>query len=287
MNQHSAGEEVQYVGTSGVTQDCVEAVERLLHRHDDIEVVRLITHSSRQGTRQAFLVTLVGSEHVVIRAGFASGYPGEGPKGLSRALNLIQSVGLDIEEYEADRKVFERLNSAKLSWDDLDLIFALRFVRPTRWYDYLDARPKNPSSPGRLWERVQPVIPLAVIDTRLFDLAVRFWDSPDDALMTGYRRLEGIVREKAGSEEYGAKLFSRAFNSDQSILMWDGISENEQRGRASLFAGTFMAFRNPRAHNESAHQKAEYLRELMMLNQLYALEASCVVRPNKADDTAT
>jgi len=279
MKQLSAGEDVQYMGIHGATRPCVEAVERLLHRHHEIENVRLITH----GSTHAFLVTFICFEYVVVRAGFSSGYLGGGPRGLSRALNLIDSVGLDIDEFEVDRKVFERLNDAKLTLDDLDLICALRAVRPTRLYDYLDEQPRDSSNTDRLWSEAQPVIPLAIIDPRIFDLAVQFWKSPDDALMKGYRRLEGIVREKSQSNEYGAKLFSRAFNSESSLLMWDGISENEQRGRASLYVGTFMAFRNPRAHSESDHGQADYLRELLMLNQLYALEASCVLRPNDTE----
>ena len=35
-------------------------------------------------------------------------------------------------------------------------------------------------------------IPYSIIDPRIFDLAVSFWESPGDIILTGYKRLEGV-----------------------------------------------------------------------------------------------
>ena len=47
------------------------------------------------------------------------------------------------------------------------------------------------------------VVPFAIVDGRLVDLALSFWEEPDHRLVTGYRRLEDIVRERTGLQEHG------------------------------------------------------------------------------------
>ena len=118
------------------------------------------------------------------------------------------------------------------------------------------------------------------------DLALNFEEHPDNSIISGYRRLEGIVRDRTGlTHAHGAKLFSKAFQEDQSILHWEEIKPSEQIGRASIFIGIYMAFRNPRAHREPATgTTAEAIREFMLLNELFLLESQSVtreVRPNE------
>ena len=43
-------------------------------------------------------------------------------------------------------------------------------------------------------------------------------------------------------------------------------------GRANLFAGSFGAYRNRRAHKEMKGQDNEVLSEFLLLNHLYRLE---------------
>jgi hypothetical protein len=58
------------------------------------------------------------------------------------------------------------------------------------------------------------------------------------------------------------------------MLTWPVNDDGEKNGRANLFTGTFMAYRNPRAHRE--HSSEELLAEFLLLNQLYRLEFEAV-----------
>jgi hypothetical protein len=136
-----------------------------------------------------------------------------------------------------------------------------------------------------LRENFPPVIPLAIIDTRIIDLAMNFFEHPDETLFTGYRRLEDIVRERASSKEYGSKLFSQVFLSQTPKLGWDEQPDSvEHKGRGGLFTNAYMAHRNPRAHRELKLHRDYLLSEFLLLNHLYLLERQA--RELRDDSTA-
>jgi hypothetical protein len=113
----------------------------------------------------------------------------------------------------------------------------------------------------------------------LIDLALHFWENPDDKLLTGYRRLEGTIRERTRLNEHGTKLFAKAYAVSAPRLRWKDCSDGEMAGRANLFAGAFGAHRNPRAHKELKSNRVEQLSEFLLLNHLFRLERdSRVVR---------
>lgn len=64
------------------------------------------------------------------------------------------------------------------------------------------------------------------------------------------------------------------FTGKDAVLTWMVTEEGEKNGRAYLFTGTYMAYRNPRAHQENP--EAELLAEFLLLNQLYRLEREAV-----------
>jgi hypothetical protein len=76
-------------------------------------------------------------------------------------------------------------------------------------------------------------VPLAIIDSRIHDLAKTFWDDPDRSLMLGYRRLEEVLRTRLRSEAHSKRLFTEAFLGENRKLEWPGLDESEQSGRAS------------------------------------------------------
>jgi hypothetical protein len=110
------------------------------------------------------------------------------------------------------------------------------------------------------------------------DLALDFWNSPDNGLLVAYRRLEDIVRERTAIKHYGAKLFSQAFNPGDGALMWEHIDDGERAGKMQLFIGTYGAHRNRRAHKELQTHSGELLAEFLLLNHLYCLERDAVDR---------
>lgn len=125
---------------------------------------------------------------------------------------------------------------------------------------------------GEVWQNFPAVIPFAIIDTRIVDLAMNFFERPDENLLTAYRRLEDIVRKRAGSREHGSRLFNEVFLSRATKLGWNELEPGEQDGRASLFTAAYKAHRNPRAHRELGQQSGSQLSEFLLLNHLYLLE---------------
>lgn len=268
---HLAG--IQYTGGPGTTQECVNAVVRLIQCDAGISKAIVLTASRRHG----LLLTVYPGDLVAIKAGFTSGYAGEGPRGLSRVLALLYGHGIDIEEVEVKDGLLERLNDSALTGKDIGWLEAARPVRPWRWPDYIDGGFPSVESLARMWRDCTPVMPFAIIDDRLFDLALAFWKSPDEHLMTGYRRLEDVVRQRTGIADHGASLFSAAFLTTPQKLGWNGCQASEQKGRAQLFTSAYMAYRNPRAHRELDEQSGDLLGEFLLLNHLYSLEKNAVL----------
>jgi hypothetical protein len=265
---------IEYAGITGSSEDCKEAVIRRIQYGEKIQEARIV---SADNTHGLLLANGIG-DLTAIKSGFASGYGGEGPAALSYVLQLLEAHGVELEEVEVSADLIERLDNSALTVGDVERINTARPVRPRRWHDYILDDERLSTARGRVWRDFRPVIPYAIIDDRLSDLALAFWDDPDAKLVTGYRRLEDLVREHSGLTGHGTALLSGALLGDKSPLCWEGVSENEQKGRGMLFTAAFMAHRNPRAHRELKADPEAQLRELLLLNHLYVLEREATAR---------
>ena len=267
---------IQYLGESGITQTCKNAVIQLIHADEKIQDVKILTFEEAYSKSHALLLTLDYDIQVVIKDGFASGYNGEGTKGYAFVLNLLRKYTNNINEYIISKSVFGRISSSSLTVKDLEYINSIESVRPARWYDSIHAY----SGPElNNFSEFPLIIPMALLDTRLIELALDFNENPDNAIMSAYRKLESIVRERTRLEhESSTKLFAKAFQGDDSILCWENLDSGESKGRASLFASVFMAYRNNRAHQEPRHNLSDDIREFMLINQLFVLESKAIVR---------
>jgi len=259
---------IEYSGLAGISQECQDAVMRLLQYGDRISRARILSCSNIH----CLLLSVNVGDLIAIKSGFGSGYGGEGPHAFSYVLQLLKAHSAEIEEYEVDKDVIERLDESALTQSDIDKLDAARPLRPSRWYDYVSERDWESERSGELWREFDPVIPFAVIDSRIVDLAMSFWEGPDDRLLTGYRRLEDTVRERTGLDEHGTRLFSQAFMGPEAKLGWKDLDEGEQVGRALLFTASYQAYRNRRAHRELKEYQNEQLTEFLLLNHLYLLE---------------
>lgn len=260
---------IQYAGEPGVTQTCVEAIVRLIQCRTAIQEARLLT----AGSRHAIVLTLPLDTTLAVKTGFRSGYIGEGPAGLSRVVALLDFHRVEIDEYTVEAQLLDRLDASALTNDDLTLLTSQRAIRPQRWHDYIVGGDLGRQRNGTIWQDFCPVLPLAIIDPRIADLAKTFWEAPGDRIMDGYRRLEDTVRQRTGIDEHGQKLFSEAFLGTPPKLVWKGCGhENEQKGRAQIFAGAFMGYRNARAHREVDATIDQLLTEFILLNHLFRLE---------------
>lgn len=264
---------IEYSGLAGVSPSCKEAVIRLLQYGDRIIRARILSCSNYH----CLLLTVNCDDLIAVKSGFASGYGGEGPSAFSYVLRLLNAHGVEIEEYKVNRGIINRIDMSSLTIEDLENLEISQPIRPTRWYNYVYNEHGDKQELGVLWKHFPLVIPFAIIDSRITDLALSFLERPDESLLTGYRRLEDIVRERTGIDEHGTKLFSQAFNGDKAKLIWDGLGASEKNGRASLFTAAYMAFRNPRAHRELRDQAESYVMEFLLLNSLYILEEQACV----------
>jgi len=263
---------IQYVGRPGISEACVQAVQRMLQYNDQIVSAKLLT----SGYDHCLLLVVGEHEKVAVKRGFASGYSGEGPRALARTLQLLLDHGAEIEEVKVEASVLDRLDSSGLTTRDLETIDAAETVLPTQIYDYIYDALGETKPLGTHWSRFPAVFPFSIIDKRLADLALRFFEQPNDVLLQGFRRLEDAIRERSESHEHGAKLFSQAFQGDGAKLTWLEVSPSELNGRVNLFTGVYMAHRNPRAHREMQEDITGLLSEFLLLNHLFKLESTAV-----------
>ncbi len=275
VNSSLAG--IEYHGVDGVSAPCKDAIKRLIQYGDRITSAKILSNKKYH----CFLLTVNDEDPVVIKCGFSSGYGGEGPSALSYVLQLLYAHGAEIKEYEVDQEVIDRLNMSALTKKDIKNIEEARPIQPSRWPDYILDKPWGHEDIWRLWWEFPPIIPYAIIDNRIIDLAMDFLEQPDASLLTGYRRLEDIVRKRTKIDEHGANLFSKAFLVKTAKLGWKGLDVSEQTGRANLFVAVYMAYRNRRAHRELESRASSQLAEFMLLNHLYLLESeSCELDDN-------
>lgn len=270
--------EIQFAGIAGITQQCIDAVLRYLQYGGSIKKIVILTNNHNH----ALVLYTEQAEVVAIKAGFASGYPGEGPRGFAYILTLLNTLEIEINEYDIARNVIEKIDCSRLTDSELDKIVNSRPVRPTRWRNYIYDL-ENKYSTKELLARFPYVIPFSIIDSRLFDLSASFWDAPGDKILQGFKRLEDVIRERCELDNHGSKLFQKAFLGDKSILLWPGLNTGEITGRANLFISTYGAFRNRRAHKEIKEDPKSQLTEFLALNLLFILEAESKVRFNNGD----
>jgi hypothetical protein len=267
---------VRYVGQFGTTQPCIRAIEMVLQTEGIPEEAVLISCSKYHGADHAIL--LVGdriSGPIVVEEGFASGYGGEAPKGLSWTVALFEAIEIKLYEVKVNRSFMDRIRRHDLTEADLDVLLdrhrrlngAHRYIFDMHWQSPLNFSGKWP-------------IPLGILDLRLLPVAISVLK--DHArwgveLNGAYSMLEDAVRTKAETvnpllvDRGAVDLFTQAFGGLKPLLIWN-VSAGETKGRLSLFTGAFQAFRNQRAHGRSRSDARQDMAELMLLNQLFELE---------------
>lgn len=267
---------LEYVGIAGATKECVQAVERLLLTKADVRSALILTFRKGRNADHALLLTVGQGDEIIVKSGFASGYGGTGPSGLSHLLHLLDWHKVELDEVYVDEGLLERADASALTLDDLESIRAAKRIRPMRFWEYIldpsDGTPENP------WARTDAHIPMSIVDARLAEMARDFWNDPDGMLLKGHRQLEETIRKKAGisiEEATGgpASVYKTAFNGDTPRLAWPEISRSEHVGRSNLFIGTLSAYRHVRAHRSVGGTVKEQLREFLLLNHLFSLEA--------------
>lgn len=265
---------IQYGGENGVSAYCLDSVLRLLQCNDEIVTARILTC----GTSHALLLNMASGSRIAVKSGFSTGYVGEGPRTFSHLLMLLFAHRVTLLEHRIDEELSGRLDASALTIADV-LRIEGEPPRAGGWNDYVLEEDWAREKGRTLWQGLHPVIPMAIIDSRLFDLAVGFWTSPDARLVSAWRRLEDTIRVRAKSSEHGAKLFAQAFLGKTAPLTWPDVDDGERAARTEMFKSSYGTFRNPRAHCERDTPRDEALCELLAVNQLFRLEATAVHVP--------
>ena len=268
---------IEYHGCSGDTASCLKAISRLIQFGHRIHTAHLLSNiESKLGSGQhCYLFNIDYGNRIAVKSGFSSGYSGQGPSGLSKSLQMLIRHHVEIEEYEVDEDFIYRLDQSCLLISDLDSFESMRPVRPKRYYDYILLEGGDKIFDNNKIQSLFPeVVPYSVLDHRIIDLAIKFVDEPDQTLMTAYRRMEDVIRKRSNfADSSGSKLFSSAFQGNDSVLHWPEIPEAEAKGRVALFTGAYMAYRNRRAHKETEDDLKSTLREFLLINHLFILES--------------
>lgn len=272
---------LEYVGIAGATKECQEAIERLLMSGADLRAALILTCQGGTNPDHAFLLTVGDHDEIIVKSGFSSGFGGAGPNGFSAVLDLLHWYQVELDEALIDAALMARLNASALTLEDLETVRSAQRLRPMRFWDYIvlshedHVRERNP------WKYRGLNVPMAIIDDRLAAMARDFWKDPDGMLFKGHRLLEETVREKAGipieeATKGPSATYTMAFNGETPRLFWPGISRSEQAGRTNIFVGAVIAYRNVRAHRTDKGSNEDRLCELLLLNQLFRLEAATV-----------
>jgi hypothetical protein len=265
--------DVQYHGQHGVTQSCLNAIVRVLHSEEWISKALLLSNSNFH----CFYLELLESERIIIRPGFASGYGGEGPAGLAKALLMLEEHNIHVEEVRVSDGFMRRAADSFLTEDDLSEIDESRAVRPYRIGDYihgiLDRRGGYSAK-----TYYPPIVPYALVHPLIKDLSLLLSSAPDEAIFQAYRRLEQHITKRTGLSFHSSKLIRAAFEGEKSALHWDRLTEAQMKHRVSLFLYGFSFSRNPRAHAEFKTNQLNALREFLFVNELFLLESEAVER---------
>lgn len=278
---------VQYHGEDGITQTCINAIARIVQSGAWITRAFLLTFQDRH----CFYLQLSEYEDIIVRPGFASGYPGEGPAGLAIAIELLHRHRVDVEELVVTSGFMNRAASASLTSADMTQIDGRKAIRPLRLSDYTWKVLNERGGRDACMRQQFALVPnFGLLDSRIFDLALMLESDPDAAISKAFRLLEEAVRTRCGfTGLFGRNLFERAFLKQGACLTWQGLEANEIKGRAELFIGSFSAFRNPRAHRRVDANRAQHLREFMLVNELFLLESEAVEveRPVSSQEPGT
>lgn len=150
---------IEYGGVPGATQECIDAVVRLIQCRVDLRHARIL---SAKNNHALLLTTSIG-DLIAVKSGFASGYLGEGSRGFSYVLQLLKDYETEIDECKVSEQLIDRLDYSALSARDIKLVNNARPLRPRRWHDYILEEHWRQAEEGTMWRDCPPLIPLALV----------------------------------------------------------------------------------------------------------------------------
>ncbi|AXY57083.1 TIGR02391 family protein [Acinetobacter chinensis] len=270
FNQPS--EEIQYLGTP-YTQDCLDAIGIILQTQIHIEKALLLSCNQAH----AYLIKSHRNTYI-IRSGFRSGYPGEGPKGLASSLQLLLKHNIAVDEINISEKLMKKINHSSLPDTDIEIMLKTEVVRPTNIYEYIYEIYKTTEYQVTNDRYYPTELPYHLIDSQILDLALKFNDDPNRSIFNAFIRLENIVQNRINSDKHSSALFEYAFCSENRPLICKNEDKRASQATGRIFPNIYKAFRNEHAHNEVSKPLKTLMREFLLINELYILESEAIQR---------
>ncbi len=268
---------IEYHGIAGASDDCEAAVLRLLTSGGNLARALILT----SGRDHAFLLFNEVGDPIAIKSGFASGYGGSGPTALSRVVEFLNGHGVEIDEVEITEDVLERLDDsaltlAMLTRSSTASVFGQAGGAMTTSAS-TNGKPATIGRYGRRSPRSCPTPCSIRASSSLPWTLRRTLMGVSTAATDGWRT---SCASGLGSSNTAPSSFpppSRA-RRPRSFGTWQ--TPPRRRAAALLFAGVYMAYRNPRAHREMT--RGHHLAEFLLLNHLFKLEADAIANPAAA-----
>ena len=111
--------DIKYEGSTSATQYCIDDFMRLLYGSRKIVDMTILTCENYH----ALMLCFENQDYIVfIKSGLTSGYSGEGPKGTSLIIRLVEEAGITIKELNATPSLFKRINSSLATIKDVEFI---------------------------------------------------------------------------------------------------------------------------------------------------------------------
>ncbi len=272
--------DLRYVGNGGLTQSCIRAIETIIQTEGVPDEAVVLSCNQ---DHCLFLHGYDLEQDTIVEQGFGSGYYGEGAKGLSWAVSVLEMLGTKLFEVDVDIGVMRRIERHALSDSDVDIFFD-RKVRRDSAFRYARDLPVAPVFTSGKWP-----IPIGHLDQRLVPNVINILKNADSwsaELANAYAIVEDAIRHKVNSTGFdasklvGVRLIKAAFGEPRNgnvpeiigCLEWIGLSQNETWGRSFIYRGAFQAFRNKRAHNIVSDNLVQDFAELFLVNMMLSME---------------
>jgi hypothetical protein len=263
----------QYLGVRGSTHECVAAMLTILTSPYPCDAITmLVLYPERkmlESTAASFIVwRWLGTDVTVVPDGFSTA-AGTGGWGLTHVVRLIEYLQIPLTLKKVrNSEQFDRINDGRGTERDWRQIRSSDEA-PLYWQDVepYDIESASPTD----FRGDQETFPYWLLEPEMLSVTHDFLRDPDGAVFNATRRLEIIIREKAGLDEsaYGVQLVERALG-EAGVLTPLGATLSEIKAWTELFKSVMGAFRNPQGHREVALSAQAAVQQIVTVNMLLA-----------------
>ncbi len=259
---------IQYLGRSGTTQPCVEAMVTILtspYRCREITVVFQKQQPGEDSHAVCFVVwDWLDCEITIVPDGFGT-HNGTGGWGLEVVLSLIQFYQIPLKEKWVEARQFKRIASGHPTARDREQLHQADHCAPSWPFHVGDFG-------SRLWTQAAyetAQFPYWLIEPELLGDVKDIERNPGSTVFQAARRLEMLVRALGPypAELVGQELINQAMREGRP---WEphGEAGSERQAWTNLFRGVVGAIRNPEGHRDQQLKLEDAIGQVLTVNML-------------------